>query len=64
MIGISKLKLGNAVLDQGIYIENYEILRFVRNQHREGVDCYIRSDISYKLNLYINNLYNLHKLFI
>ena len=64
MIGISKLKLGNTVLDQGIYIENYEILLFGRNQHRRGVDCYIRSDISYKLNLYINNLYNLHKLFI
>ena len=48
MIGISESKLDSTVLDPEIYIENYEILRFDRNRHGQGVACYIRSDIWYK----------------
>ena len=55
MIGISESKLDSTVLDQEIYIDNYEILRFDRNRHGEGVACYIRSDISYKLNYLLPN---------
>ena len=52
-IGISESKLDSTVLE--IYIENYEILRFDRNRHGGGVPCYIRSDISYKLNSFLPN---------
>ena len=55
MIGIWESKLDSTVLDSEIYIENYEILRFDRNRHRGGVACYIRSDISYKLNSLLPN---------
>ena len=46
-------KFDSTVLDREIYIENYEILRFDRNWHGGGVACYIRSDISYKLNSFL-----------
>ena len=55
VIGISELKLDSAVLDPEIYIENYEILRFDRYRHEGGVACYIRSDISCKLNSFLPN---------
>ena len=55
VIGISESKLDSTVLDPEIYIENYEILRFDRNRHGRGVACYIRSDISYKLNSLLPN---------
>ena len=55
MIGISEHKLDSTVLDPEIYIENYEILCFDRNRHGGGVACYIRSDISYKLNSLLPN---------
>ena len=50
VICISQSKVKSTVLGSEIYIENYEILRFDRNQQGGGVACYIRSDISYKLN--------------
>ena len=55
MIGISEFKLDSTVFDPEIYIENYEILCFNRNQHGGGVACYIRSDISYKSNSLLPN---------
>ena len=55
VIGISESTLDSTVLDPEIYIENYEILRFDRNRHGGGVACYIRSDISYKLNSFLPN---------
>ena len=55
VIGISESKLDSTVLDPEIYIDNYEILRFDRNRHGGGVACYIRSDISYKLNYFLPN---------
>ena len=55
VIGISESKLDSTVLDPKIYIENYEILRFDRNRLRGCVACYIRSDISYKLNSFLPN---------
>ena len=55
VIGISEPKLDSAALDPEICIENYEILRFDRNRHEGGVACYIRSDISYKLNSFLPN---------
>ena len=55
VIGISESKLDSTVLDPGIYIDNYEILRFDRNRHGRGVACYIRSDISCKLNYFLPN---------
>ena len=55
VIGISESKLDSTVLDPEIYIDNYEILRFDRNRHGGGVACYIRSDISYKLNSFLPN---------
>ena len=55
MIGRSESRLDSTVLDSEIYIENYEILRFDRNRHGGGVACYIRSDISYKLNFLLLN---------
>ena len=55
MIGISESNLDSTVLDPEIYIENYEILCFDRNRHGGGVACYIRSDISYKLNSLLPN---------
>ena len=55
VIGISESKLDSTVLDPEIYSENYEILCFDRNRHTGGVACYIRSDISYKLNSLLPN---------
>ena len=55
VIGISESKLDRTVLDLEICIENYEFLRFYRNQHGEGIACYIRSDISYKRNSSLSN---------
>ena len=55
MTGISESKLDSTVLDWEIYTDYYEILHFNRNQHGEGVTCYIRSEISYKLNSLLPN---------
>ena len=55
VIGISESKLDSTFLGPEIYIENYEILRFDRNRHGGGAACYIRSDISYKLNSLLPN---------
>ena len=55
VIGISESKLDSTFLGLEIYIENYEILRFDRNRHGGGAACYIRSDISYKLNSLLPN---------
>ena len=55
VIGISESKLDSTVLDPEIFIDNYEILHFDRNRHGGGVACYIRSDISYKLNSFLPN---------
>ena len=55
VIGISESKLDSTVLDSEFYIENYEILHFNKNLHRGGIACYIRSDISYKLNSFLPN---------
>ena len=55
MIGISESKLDSTVLYPKTYIENYEIHRFDRNRHGGSVACYIRSDISYKLNSVLPN---------
>ena len=55
VIGIAESKFDSTVLDPDIYIENYGILRFDRNRHGGGVACYIRSDISYKLNSLLSN---------
>ena len=54
-IGILESKLDGTVLDPEIYIDNYEIPRFNRNQQGGGVACYIRNDISYKLNSFLPN---------
>ena len=48
--GISESKLDSTAFDTERYIGNYKILPFDRNQLGCGVACYIRSDISYKLN--------------
>ena len=55
MIGVLESKLNSTLPDTEIYNENYEILHFDRNRHREGVASYIRSDISYKLNSFLPN---------
>ena len=55
VIGISESKLDSTVLDPDIYIDDYEMLRFDRNRHGGGVACFIRSDISYKLNSFLPN---------
>ena len=55
LIGILESKLDSTVVDPEIYIENYKILRFNRNQHKGGVACYIRIDISDKLNSFPPN---------
>ena len=55
IIGRSEHKLDSTVLDPEIYIENYDILRYGRNRHGRGVACYIRNNISYKLNLFLPN---------
>ena len=55
VIGISESKLDSTFLGPKIYLENYEILRFDRNRHGGGAACYIRSDISYKLNSLLPN---------
>ena len=51
VIGISESRVDGTVLDPEIYIDNYEILRFDRNWQEDY--CYIRSDISYKLNSFL-----------
>ena len=55
VIGMLESKLDSTVLDPEIYIENYKILQFNRNQYGGGVACYIRGDISYKLNSFLPN---------
>ena len=55
VVGISESKLHSTVLDRKIHIKNDEILCFDRNRHGGGVTCYIRSDISYKLNSLLPN---------
>ena len=55
VIGISEFKLDSTVFDPERYIYNYKILPFDRNQLGCGVACYIRSDISYKLNSLLPN---------
>ena len=55
VIGISKSILDSTVLDPEIYIENYEILRLDINRQGGGVNCYIKSYISYKLNSFLPN---------
>ena len=52
---MSESKLDSFVLDPEICIEEYEILRFNRYRHGRGITCYIRSDISYKLNSFLPN---------
>ena len=54
VIGILESKLDSTVLDPEIYTEDYKILCLDRNWHG-GVACYIRSDISYKLNSFLPN---------
>ena len=64
VIGISESKLDSTVFDPEIYIDNYEILRFDRNQHGGGAACYTRSDISYKLNYFLpNGIKNISSIF-
>ena len=55
VISILESKLDSTVLDSEVYIGNYEILRFDRNRHRGGVACYIRRNISYKVNSLLPN---------
>ena len=45
--GISESKLDETILQSEIQISSYELLRCDRNRNGGGVDCYIRSDISY-----------------
>ena len=52
---MSESKYDSTVLDLEICIENYEIHRFDRSRHGGGVTCYVRSDISYKLNSFLPN---------
>ena len=47
VIGISKSKLDESILQSEIQINNYDLLRRDRNRNGGGVACYIRSDISY-----------------
>ena len=47
LIGISESKLDETILQSEIQISSYELLRCDRNRNGGGVDCYIRSDISY-----------------
>ena len=47
VIGISKSKLDESVLQSEIQINNYDLPRRDRNRNGGGVACYIRSDISY-----------------
>ena len=47
VIGISKSKLDESVLQSEIQINNYDLLCWDRNRNGGGVACYIRSDISY-----------------
>ena len=51
MNAILESRLENTVRDPEIFIENYDILPFVRNLHGGGV----RSDISYKLTSLLPN---------
>ena len=44
-IWISESKLEETILQSGIQISNYELLRCDRNRNGGGVACYIRSDI-------------------
>ena len=55
MIGALESKRDITVLDTEIHIENYKIFCFDRNHHERGVACYLRSDISYKLNSFLPN---------
>ena len=55
VIGISESKLDSTVFDPERYSDNYKILPFDRNHLGCGVACYIRSDISYKLNSFLPN---------
>ena len=55
VIDILEFKLDSHLLDSEIYIENFKVLCFNRNQHGERVACYIRSDISYMLNSFLPN---------
>ena len=54
-VGILKSKLDSTALDPEIYMVNYEILCFDRNRHGGYVACYIRSEISHKLNSFLPN---------
>ena len=46
-MGICESKLDASVLEQEISIDNYKVLRCVRN--RNGVACYVRNDLSYNI---------------
>ena len=47
VIGITKSKLDNCILDSEIQIDNYQILHWDRNRKGGGVACYVRNDRSY-----------------
>ena len=47
VIGISKSKLDESVLQSEIEINSYDLLRRDRNRNGGGAACYVRSDISY-----------------
>ena len=47
VIGISESKLDKIILQLEIQISNYELLICDRKRNREGVACYIRSDIGF-----------------
>ena len=44
----ARTKLDETILQSGIQISNYELLRYDRNRNVGGVTCYIRSDIGYQ----------------
>ena len=47
VIGVSRSKLDETILQSKIQISNYELLRFDRKRNGGGVACYIRSDNDY-----------------
>ena len=47
VIGITESKLDESIFQSEIQIDNYDLLRCDRNRNGGGVECYIRSDISY-----------------
>ena len=47
VIGITESKLDSCILDSGIQIDNYQILRCDRNRKGRGVACYVRNDLNY-----------------